>query len=205
MPVQSDHTPQPLFSLDLGSFAEGSRLVDPLTQTLARPALIAQLVALKTDLDRTGEPFSVCLVNLDHLKSINDQWGHQTGDALLIAVVSRIMHLLEQPGQRTRRQLLGRFDGDGVMLASAPGELDSARILAEQIRAAVANLRMSGRLRVTASVGVTQYRIGEPLDATLARAEKALHLAKQFGRDRVEVAPTPVAQRRRPDLRSLTG
>ena len=46
-------------------------------------------------------------------------------------------------------------------------------------------------IQITVSIGVTRYRIGEPIDQTLARVEQALYLAKQFGRDRVEVAVTP--------------
>jgi diguanylate cyclase (GGDEF)-like protein len=195
--------PAPVFSLDRSCFAEQSRLIDPLTRTLARPALIEQLSALQRDADRTAAPFSVCLINVDQLKSVNDQWGQQTGDAVLVGIVARVTHLLEQAPQRTRQHVLGRYDGDGLLVASAAAEQRPTTVLAEQMRAAVANLRINDRLRVTASLGVSLYRIGEPLDALLARTEKALHVAKQFGRDCVEIAATPAARTPRPDIRVL--
>ena len=86
---------------------------------------------------------------------------------------------------------LGRYDGNGFVLLTPNCDLKQASGIAEDCRRAIAALEMRKGVRITVSVGVSQYRLWESAEETLARAEQALHLAKQFGRDRVEVAASP--------------
>jgi PleD family two-component response regulator len=75
-------------------------------------------------------------------------------------------------------------------------------MLAEALRFGVEENPLAHGVNATVSIGVAQHRIGESIDTLLARAESALHLAKQFGRDRVEVARTPPA---RPERAKVVG
>src|SRR5690606_36927594 len=84
-----------------------------------------------------------------------------------------------------------RFDGDALMLLLKAYDLERAVGLGEELRMRIAARPLMPNVTVTVSIGVAQYRMGEPLDDTLARAERALHLAKQSGRDRVEAHPGP--------------
>lgn len=77
------------------------------------------------------------------------------------------------------------------MVLARPCAVHHGEMLAEALRFGVAEGPLVQRLNVTVSVSVAQYRIGESVDDLFARTELALHLAKQFGRDRVEVSPTP--------------
>jgi diguanylate cyclase (GGDEF)-like protein len=191
--THSRYSVDPLFSLDVDALRDAEPVHDPLTQTLARRALLASLAQLKTSADRDGRPFALCLIDVDHLKNINDAYGQRVGDAVLIAVAGCILALIAEPQTPGQGHTLGRYDGDGLMLVTAPSTPDAAAALAERIRAAVSRGPLFGSVDVTVSIGVTPYRIGETLDAALARAEKSLHMAKQFGRDRVEFTPISVS------------
>jgi PleD family two-component response regulator len=70
-------------------------------------------------------------------------------------------------------------------------------MLAEALRFAAAEKPFADRISATVSIGVAQFRIGESVDELLARTERVLHVAKQFGRDRVEVASTPLSRMQR--------
>jgi GGDEF domain-containing protein len=76
------------------------------------------------------------------------------------------------------------------MVLARPCASSQAEMLAEALRFAVAEKPL-GTISATVSIGVAQFRIGESVDELLGRTERVLHIAKQFGRDRIEVASTP--------------
>ncbi len=130
---------------------------------------------------RQGHVMSLLLMDLDHFKSINDTYGHQGGDRVLVEFVSRIKALLRRPDQ------LGRFGGEEFVLLLPETPLDVALIVAERIRAMA---DQSGTTpHCTVSIGVTTNRLdNDTLDTLLARADTALYRAKERGRNRVETA-----------------
>ena len=79
-------------------------------------------------------------------------------------------------------------------------DLEHASSIAENLRRAIGAIDMKRGVRVTVSAGVAQYRLWESAEETLGRAEQALHLAKQFGRDRVEVAASPKSSTQRAEV-----
>ena len=178
------------FSLDLGDNGERHEF-DPLTGTLSRQAFLKNMAEAAQLAADAVSPFSICICDVDQLRNVNDQHGQLAGDAVLLAVAKQFRETLSSTATHPNEYLLARYDGNSFLLLTQKTNLDEAAAIAEGLRTAVAEMAILDELRVTMSVGVAQYRIGEATDATLARAEQALHLAKQSGRDRVEVVETP--------------
>jgi len=178
------------FTLDLGEHSQDEEF-DPLTGTLTRQRLMARLAeATQLAVDAVS-PFSVCIADVDQLRNVNDQCGQLAGDGVLVSVANRFREALASTAHHPNECLLARYDGNSFLLLTQRTDLAQACAIAERLRAAIARTTCVNELRVTISIGVAQYRIGESTDDTLARAEQALHLAKQSGRDRVEKIETP--------------
>jgi diguanylate cyclase (GGDEF)-like protein len=153
---------------------------DPLTGVQNRLALDNSL-AREVDLaHRQSLPLSVLVIDIDHFKRFNDEFGHAFGDDVLVAVAQTIASTVR------RSDLLFRFGGEEfVVLASHTAEA-GAMLLAERIReniAAVQTIRGRGTA-VTVSVGVAKLGEEEAADAFFKRADQALYAAKNAGRNR---------------------
>ena len=139
---------------------------------------------------RTGEKFSLILMDLDYFKQINDRYGHATGDAALCLVASRLQHNL-----RTI-DMLGRWGGEEFVALLPSADKEAAQQVAQRLRTCVELLSLSSLrisksglsddLHLTVSVGVTTYR-GETdtLASLFARCDRALYEAKTSGRNRI--------------------
>jgi len=164
---------------------------DALTLTLTRPAFLKEAAAQAQLAARSGNVFSLLLLDVDHLQNINDCHGVAAGDDVLVGLADRCRRVVSEPAWHRSEYSFGRYDGGAVMILARPCAASQAEMLAEALRFAVAEKPLSDRISATVSVGVAQLRIGESIDELLARTERVLHVAKQFGRDRVEVASTP--------------
>lgn len=164
---------------------------DPLTLTLTRPAFLKELTEQAARAQKTGSGFCVLLIDVDHLQNINDCHGVAAGDDVLTGLADRCRAVIAEPAWHRSEYTLGRFDGGALMVLARPCASSHAEMLAEAIRFAVAEKPLADRISATVSIGVAQCRIGETVDELLARSERVLHVAKQFGRDRVEVATAP--------------
>ncbi len=156
---------------------------DDLTGVYNRRALLVAMEEAKARADAIGEPLSICVIDLDLFKRYNDEFDHLTGDEVL-----RSFALAVQQGLRTT-DLFGRYGGEEFVQICPHTTLAGAIADAERLRLRLRGLdlpipRSLGPL--TVSVGVAQYRTGEPIMQTFARADGALYKAKQRGRDRVE-------------------
>jgi diguanylate cyclase (GGDEF)-like protein len=163
------------------------------TAASSRGDFVASLERAKLEADARARGFAVCLVDVDQLRNINDEHGQRAGDAAILGVAQEILNALALPEWQNVASSLGRYDGDSFIVLLEACRLESAARLAETLRHDVC-ARVTAGAAVTVSVGVAAYRLGETTDELLARTEKALHLAKQFGRDRVETAWTPEAR-----------
>lgn len=176
---------------------------DPLTRALTRPVFLAALRDHVQQAQDSGRTFCVCLVDVDELKNVNDRHGLRTGDRVLAALAERLRATLDEPGWHAMAHLLARYDGDALIVLAAPCELRQGEKLAEALRFHVAEAPLHEQVGVTVSVAVAQHRIGESVDELLARTERALHAAKQFGRDRVEVSASPQSHSTRAPVKRL--
>jgi len=164
---------------------------DALTLTLTRPAFLKELAEQAHVAQRSGNVFSLLLVDVDHLQNINDCHGVAAGDDVIVGLADRCRRVIAEPAWHRSEYCFGRYDGGALMVLARPCVGSQAEMLAEALRFAVAEKPLSDRISATVSIGVAQLRIGESIDELLARTERVLHVAKQFGRDRVEVASTP--------------
>ncbi|MFN8185288.1 MAG: PAS domain S-box protein [Candidatus Nanopelagicales bacterium] len=132
---------------------------------------------------RRGNRTAILFCDVDNLKQINDQHGHQVGDAVLVVVADRIRRLVRA------EDVAARIGGDElVVVLTGLHTLRQAEQIAEKVRAAVAAplvLPRVGQIPVTVSVGVALARPHEDVDHLLGRADAAMYTAKQAGRNRV--------------------
>jgi diguanylate cyclase (GGDEF)-like protein len=176
---------------------------DPLTRALTRPSFLSVLDGRARQADESGETFAVCLVDVDRLKNVNDERGLHVGDQMLAALAQRLRATLEQPGWSSMEHTLARYDGDALIVLVQPCNASQGERVAEALRFHVAEAPLHDGVSITVSIAIAVYRIGESVDALLARTEKALHVAKQFGRDRVEVSRSPESRPTRAKARKI--
>ena len=159
---------------------------DELTQALNRRSLMAALGRERNRAERSGQPFSVAALDLDHFKSVNDTLGHATGDAVL----KEFARISTETKRAT--DVFGRFGGEEFLLILVDIPCEQARQATERIRAAVEEIdwgAIAPGLKVTVSAGVAGYRKGETIEQLLHRADTALYAAKRAGRNRVVAEP----------------
>lgn len=128
--------------------------------------------------ERYETPLSVILLDIDFFKWLNDSLGHTVGDAVLQEMTRRLEERLRHTDH------LGRWGGEEFLVLLPQTPLDDALMVAEKLRAAVAEPAFEQAGRVTISLGVTAFRSGEEQNALVERADYALYRAKAAGRDR---------------------
>ncbi len=126
---------------------------------------------------------AVVMLDIDYFKSINDRFGHDTGDQVLKTVCERIR-------QRLRNiDVFCRLGGEEFIVLAPGISEDQALILAEALWQILRSEPVDGVGIVTASFGVTAWRTGESSASLLSRVDAAVYKAKAAGRDRLQVAP----------------
>ncbi len=136
-----------------------------------------------TDMIRLSEdghtPVSLIFMDIDHFKHVNDTYGHDVGDMVLRATVDLIKDHL-QP-----QHVFGRWGGEEFLYALPGMELEEAKDFAERLRAQVEENCYVVVRHITMSFGVTSLIEGDNLDSFVKRADEALYMAKESGRNRV--------------------
>ena len=139
---------------------------------------------------RYGPGLSIILCDIDHFKSVNDNYGHPAGDRVLEMIAESIRGAL-----RVDVDIAGRFGGEEFLIVVPQTNLEGASECAERLRAAVEELTVpiSGdrTLQVTMSFGVAQLGTDESELQLISRADGALYKAKKAGRNRVELSQAP--------------
>lgn len=161
---------------------------DPLTRIYNRRVFLLWCEKELARGQRTGTPFSVLMVDLDHFKQINDCFGHQAGDQALCAVVEKMQDSVRGI------DVLGRWGGEefAVLLPGAAG--DAALLVAQRVRRNIERILLPGTgirngervqmISVTASVGIATYRgVDDNVHTMMERADMALYQAKAAGRN----------------------
>jgi diguanylate cyclase (GGDEF)-like protein len=163
---------------------------DPLTRVYNRRAFLEWCEKEKERSERIGTTFSVLMIDLDHFKRINDNFGHRTGDSALCAVVEKMQDAIRGI------DVIGRLGGEefAVLLPSASPE--SALLVAQRVRGNIEKIAIPASspgveeviptINMTVSIGIASYLgAGDFIDDILHRADSALYRAKASGRNRV--------------------
>jgi diguanylate cyclase (GGDEF)-like protein len=155
---------------------------DALTGVFNRRHLFEVLARETNRNQRTNGTFSICIMDVDHFKEVNDQYGHQMGDEVLKRIAESVASSLRNI------DCFGRYGGEEFLLILPQTPLDGARIKAERVRKAIAELAVASngdRVGVSVSIGVAVFQGAESIDDTIHRADRALYQAKENGRDQV--------------------
>lgn len=158
---------------------------DALTGTLNRRSMHDQSQGRLDALRQQGQPATLIMIDADHFKRINDEFGHQTGDAVLCHLVTRIRLYMRS------NDLLGRFGGEEFVVLLPGVDARAAMDIAERIRLAVNNHADSisdQPVMLSISLGVASTDLhGHDYTALVSAADAALYRAKAMGRNRVEL------------------
>jgi diguanylate cyclase (GGDEF)-like protein len=160
---------------------------DELTGTLNRRSLMAALERERSRAERSGAPFSIAMIDLDHFKRVNDTHGHAAGDEVLRALAATVHDTMRAA------DVFGRYGGEEFMMILDGAAPALALEAMERIRAAVAAKNWSSiapDLSVTLSAGIASHRKGETIEQLLHRTDLALYQAKDAGRNTVIASPS---------------
>jgi diguanylate cyclase (GGDEF)-like protein/PAS domain S-box-containing protein len=156
---------------------------DPLTGAHNRRAGEAGLADAFKQWNRYGRRFAVAMVDIDHFKSVNDKWGHDFGDAVLVSL-TRVFH-----DKLRDKDLVIRWGGEEFLLLLPDTNRDVAATAAERVRSAIETAEIAHgaeRIKVTASIGIAMVTEGDDAaDDPVKRADQALYAAKRGGRNRI--------------------
>lgn len=166
-------------------------LTDGLTSLANRKAFDAEIARISEEAAQNGETFCLVLMDIDHFKSFNDNFGHQVGDQVLRLVARTLIDGVKG------RDMAARYGGEEFAILLPQTNLTGAIKVADSLRVIVQGKELINRNtgdklgRVTLSAGVAEFVAGEAPEKLIERADSALYTAKHNGRNQVAAAPAP--------------
>jgi len=159
---------------------------DPLTEAQTRGSLFSDLREQNALVQRGQQDCALAMLDLDHFKRVNDEFGHAAGDAVLVATVQSLTTLL-RPYDR-----IYRYGGEEFLICMPSTNLEQANKVAERMRVAIAEQSVElnnskETLQITASFGVAVLTPHRTIEESIDHADKAMYQAKQTGRNRVVI------------------
>ena len=160
--------------------------LDPLTHLPNRRSMQATIASRLAETHRYGVTFGVLFIDIDHFKSVNDTYGHETGD--------HVLRLVAQTLARSLRpfDLSGRWGGEEFLAVILNVDTIDLGVVAERVRALIAETRIpleDDYLSVSVSIGGTLARSDDSSEALLNRADQLMYQCKMEGRNRVCLDP----------------
>ena len=159
---------------------------DSLTGAFTRGGILAEAKKLLSAYKNKGRIFSLCMIDVDYFKEINDNYGHIAGNRMLCELVEAFSQVLDGKG------MLGRYGGEEFLVLIPDAAMEEAAGFAEKLRAGIEAMTVpfgENTLSVTVSVGVVSAGSypgeEETIDVLVSRADRALYRAKNSGRNRV--------------------
>lgn len=130
---------------------------------------------------RYGTPLALVMYDIDYFKHVNDTFGHDVGDHVLQSITGLVMDNIRAT------DIVGRWGGEEFMVLMLQSDIQSARNTAEKLRLAIAGHHFEKVNKLTVSFGVAALDSHDNLNSLLKRVDDALYLAKNRGRNRVEI------------------
>lgn len=165
--------------------AEQRACTDTLTGLPNRRAVEEFLHTAQVGALKTGEPLCLLMIDVDHFKRFNDNFGHGVGDQVLRLLAKVLRERLRA------NDLPGRYGGEELIAVLPGATLSVCERVAERIRRSISECRITRRStgealpEITVSIGIAQFRGGESAGQLIERCDSALYLAKRIGRNRV--------------------
>lgn len=155
-------------------------LKDPLTGLANRRCLMDFLQNSMERYKRYQEPFSVIMIDIDFFKQVNDDFGHDVGDEVLLAFSALTQSVIRNV------DLVARLGGEEFIIVLPQTSLEGAMTKAEQLRAAIGKFDFGSIQRgITASFGVAEYQSSDNVSILLKQVDMAMYASKNGGRNRV--------------------
>jgi len=164
------------------AISEETTITDPLTGIMNRHGITISVLDAMSLGERYGHPLTVALLDIDHLRDINVEYGWDFGDQVLATVAGIIADSLRMPDK------VGRFMGQQFLIVLPHTDIEDAKAIAERTRALIADYDFDAggqRVKLTTSIGVTQYQQNEDLESLLSRAGDGIEQAREGGRNKV--------------------
>lgn len=165
-------------------------MLDPLTKIANRKSFDDGLRDAIADARQTGNPLCLVLADIDHFKSFNDRFGHQTGDQVLRLVAMTLKSNIKG------RDIAARYGGEEFVAILPSTDLNGACIVAENVRQAIHAKELLKRStneklgRITASFGIALFHPDDSAGSFIERADRCLYAAKNAGRNRIVTEET---------------
>jgi len=131
--------------------------------------------------ERYQKGFSVIIMDIDYFKRVNDRHGHLAGDELLKMLAQILLDTIRHTDE------VGRWGGEEFVVLCPETNMDGACLLADKIRQKIEHSTFNDYGKQTASFGIACYQEGDTIDNIISHADEALYMAKNAGRNRVEV------------------
>ena len=169
-------------------------MTDGLTGLANRKSFDQEIKRMMNDAKQNGTPFTLMMVDIDHFKSFNDNYGHQVGDQVLRLVGRTLIDGIKG------RDFAARYGGEEFAIILPESNIMAGMAVGNSLRKAVAQKDVMNRStgeklgRITMSVGVAEFVAGETPEEMIERADSALYTAKHNGRNQVAAAPAPKAR-----------
>jgi diguanylate cyclase (GGDEF)-like protein len=162
---------------------ESKAMIDPLTQVFNRGTYNMEIAQMIKEFKRYKNPAALIIIDIDHFKTFNDDYGHKVGDAVLALVASLIK------GAVRDTDMVFRYGGEEFVVLLDNLDLKNALTVAEKVRAQIESHHLTNKanvLNITVSIGLSCFKDGDIETTIFERADKALYQGKQNGRNRVE-------------------
>ncbi|PJE54383.1 transporter substrate-binding domain-containing diguanylate cyclase [Marinomonas sp. BSi20584] len=156
-------------------------LTDNLT-TLFNRRKLEELIQAEIDKGyHVDNSFCLSILDIDHFKEVNDKYGHQRGDSVLVEIASVLKDSLRIT------DYVGRYGGEEFIIIFPESSIEDVKLIIERVRLKIAQYDFEGIEHKTASFGLTAFKAGDTIEAVVKRADNALYEAKESGRNRVVV------------------
>lgn len=158
---------------------------DELTALFNRHYMNDLLATTARQVERSNQTFSVCIIDIDHFKKVNDTYGHRIGDEVLRSFAAQASADLRPT------DTLARWGGEEFLLLMSDTRAEQALARTLRLHAIINELVIADApdLRITFSTGIAQFRAKETIDSLIERADQALYKAKKGGRNQSILAP----------------
>ncbi|HXZ81777.1 MAG TPA: GGDEF domain-containing protein [Terriglobales bacterium] len=156
---------------------------DAMTGVMNRVTVVAALERELARASRSGKQLAAMLIDLDHFKQINDQFGHHAGDIAIVASSTRMQDCVRS------HDYVGRYGGEEFLVIIPDCDEASAKHIADRMRCRISGAPVvyNGRaIEITATIGVALSEAGDTPESVLRRADLALYRGKEIGRDTVQ-------------------
>jgi len=166
--------------LQIKKTIEEMSITDYLTKLYNRREIESVIETEITRADRYSTNFSIVFIDIDKFKNINDTFGHNVGDDVLVEL-SKILKLKSR-----KTDTVGRWGGEEFIIVCSETDIDGAFDFANNLRETIENHKFLTVKQVTISCGISQYEKTDTLSSVIAKAAGALYQAKETGRNKVE-------------------